>query len=256
MIRSYFPQTSDRIPVGIAVLSLAPLLFAGPLSTIISYHPWWDLKQQTTWVMPIFGAVVALLICAAFVVGVARKFPRWCYPYAFYLILALTFLATYAVNGTPWDVNHEADILLAVVAAEALVMAAVPFLRRFYANIRRDWTLLSYGMYAFSAFLLASQDHDEAPRLTLLVMLPSLIILAGAFLHLRLASASWRFAVLIISMLAGTLVWAIPIFDGMIGTWIGFMQALTLLLIAWGILGGLLLAPILIGVFTRPKPAV
>jgi hypothetical protein len=221
---------------------------------VVSYHPWWD-PALARWVEPLAIGTIALLICAGFWIGARRGFPRWSYPYACYLLILLIFAVTYLVNGTPWDINHEAGLALVVLAAAALAMTTVPALRPFYANLRRDWTLLSYGLFVFSMIIFCTQDRDVSPRLTFLVLLPSLITLAGAFLYLRLASTAWRIAALLASMLLGGLVWAIPFLgDGFSSTY-EWMAGMRLLLTIWGILGGLLIAPALIGVFARPRLA-
>ncbi len=80
--------------------------------------------------------------------------------------------------------------------------------------------------------------------------------LVGALAHLRLASAVHRFAVLLLSMLIGVIFWTFPVFDGMMGSWGGFLQVLGLLLAVSGVLAALILAPILVGVFTRPGQQV
>jgi hypothetical protein len=254
MVHSIFPQASEQTPVRAALLSLAPFLVAGPLMVVVSYHPWWD-PAGARWTDPLAIGAISLLISLGFGIGAMRRFPRWSYPYAFYLLMLLIFAVTYLVNGTPWDINHEPAVALAVIAAAALVMTAVPALRPFYANVRRDWTLLSYGLFAFSMIIFCTQDRDVSPRLTFLVLLPSLITLAGAFLYLRLASTAWRIAALLASTLLGGLVWIVPLFDTMIGSMTDFIVSLRLLLTVWGALGGLLIVPALIAVFTRPRLA-
>ena len=250
-----FPQTSDRTPWGTALLSLAPFFITGPGAILLSYHPWWD-PGRWSWVAPLFVIVAVLSIAIGLVLGVLRKFPRWSYPYAVYGVILLTFLATYWINRTPWDINHESLILFLVVGLSILITWSVPITRPFYTNLRRDWTPLSYGLYACTLFLFATQDQDESPTLTLLVLLPSLIALLGALAHLRLASAVQRFAVLLLSMLLGAFIWTLPVFGGMMGSRESFLQALGMLLTIWGILAALILAPILVGVFNRPGQRV
>jgi len=244
-----FPPASGQTPWRTAILSLVPLVFAGPLAVVHSYHPWWD-PQQLPWISSIFVIVAALLLCAGFILGALKKFPRWSYPYAIYVVILITFLATYLVNGTPWDINHEGYILLWVAVLSVLVTAPLPFFRPFYANIRQDWMLLSYGLYAFTLFTLILHDQDVFPRLNFLVLLPSLIGILGALAHLRLASAAQRAGVLILGALA-----AVPLtmFTGY-GSWMELLRAAGPVLAVWGVLVGLLLAPILAGTFAGSEP--
>jgi hypothetical protein len=72
--------------------------------------------------------------------------------------------------------------------------------------------------------------------------------------NLRLASAAQRFAVLLLSMLLGVIFWSLPVFDGMMGSWEGFLVVLGLVLSVCGVLAALILAPMLVGVFTRRGP--
>jgi hypothetical protein len=244
-----FPQPSGQTPWRTAILSLVPFAFAGPLAVIHSYHPWWD-PQQLPWISSIFVTVAALLLCAGFILGAVKKFPRWSYPYAVYVVILITFLATYLVNGTPWDINHEGYILLWVAVLSVLVTAPLPFFRPFYTNIRRDWTLLSYGLYAFTLFTLIAHDQDVFPRLNLLVLLPSLIGILGALAHLRLSSALSRTAVLILGALASVPLTMFTLY----GSWMELLKAAGFVLAVWGVLVGLLLAPILAGIFARSEP--
>jgi len=250
--RRFFPGATDQIPWGSALLSLIPLLFIGPISLVVSYHPGWD-PARLPWVLPLYTALAIVMIFLGFILGLLRKFPRWSYPYAILVVILLTFAVTYLINRTPWDINHEGLILLLVVILSFLATRWLPATRPFYANLRHDWTLLSYGLYACTLFLFGTTDHDETPRLNLLVLLPSLVGLLGAVIHLRLASPIRRVAVLLLSMLVGVFLWVLPVFNGMMGSWGAFLVVLGLLLSAWGILVALILAPILINVFIRPK---
>ncbi len=244
-----FPQTSDQTPWPTAILSLVPYLILGPLVTVMSYHPWWD-PQQLPWLFTLYIGLACLAISLSFIIGSIRKFPRWSYPSAIYLILMLTFLVTYLVNGTPWDINHEGGILLLVMGLSFLATWLLPPLRPFLANLRLDWTLLSYGMYACSLLLLSSQDHDEVPYLNLLVLFPSIIWILGALAHLRLASARLRVWVLILSVLLGVSIWWSPVIAGNSGSLVGFLVVFGIMMLFFVILAGLVLAPILIGAIT------
>jgi hypothetical protein len=244
-----FPRTSDQTSWPTAILSLTPYLILGPLVTVMSYHPWWD-PQQLPWVFPLFIGLACLAISLSFIVGAIHKFPRWSYPSAIYLILMLTFLVTYLVNGTAWDINSEGGILFLVMGLLFVLSWLLPPLRPLLANLRLDWTLLSYGMYACSLLLLSSQDHDEVPYLNWVALLPTVIWIAGALAHLRLASAKLRVGVLLLSVLLGLSIWWSPVIAGNSSTLAGFLVVSGIMLAFWAVLAGLVLAPILIGVIT------
>jgi hypothetical protein len=228
---------------------LIPYILLGPLAMVMSYHPWWE-PRQLPWLFPFFISLIFLAVGLSFIFGAVQKFPRWSYPSAIYLIFLLTFIVTYLLNGTPWDINHEGGILLLVTGLLFLVIWWLPPTRPYVANLRFDWTLLSYGLYACTLMLVSTQDHDETPYLNLLVLLPSIIWLLGALAHLRLSSAKPRVGVLLLSVLLGVSIWWSPVFDGMSGSLAGVFVVLGIMLSFCVILGGLVIAPILIGVIT------
>ena len=248
MLTRLFPQTSDQTTWHTAILSMLLFVISGPLGIMVGYHPGWD-PQQLPWVFPLVMILGGLAICAGLAIGAVKKFPRWSYPYAIYAIFLLTFVATYWINRTPWDINHEGWVLFVVVGVSILVTWWLPAFRPFYANVRRDWTLLSYGLYACTLFILGTHDSDESPVLNLWVLLPSLIGIAGALAHLRLASATRRIGALLLSMSVGVVIWWSPVFSGNTGTWQGTLVVTGILLMIWGILAALIIAPMLVGVF-------
>jgi hypothetical protein len=243
-----FPQTSDRIPLGTALLSMLPLFLAGPFFLIMSYSSSL-FPQAPAWLWSFFVAVAVVGIVGGLILGAVRKFPRWSYPYAVYVLIMLTFLVTFLWNGTPWNVNDEMGILLLVAGIFVLVTCRLPLFNTLYANIWRDWTLLSYALYAGTLLFVSIQDHDVTPRLTLLVLLPSLIWIMGALAHLRLASARLRVAVLLLSSLLAYSVWMVPII-GMEHNTLAYLFRMYRFLFDLGwVLAALVVAPVLIGVF-------
>ena len=252
MIGQYFPGTSDRTPWRIAFLSQVPFLFAGPLAVIVGYQPSWGAGQFPS-LASIFLIITAVSICLGFILGILHKFPRWAYLYMGYGLILLIVLTGNLVNRIAWDFPYAGLLPLAVAALAILFTALLPAFRPFYAHIRQDWTLLSYALYAFTLLILSVQDHDEAPRLTLLVLLPSLIGLLGALAHLRLASAVQRVFTLLLSMLLAALIYSLPLFNSMGGSVDGFLLALNVLLILWLALAALIIAPMLIGLFSHPN---
>ena len=229
-----------------ALLSLIPFLWIGPVGMVVSYHPWWDSKASN-WVFPSYGAIAILLVVAGLVIGVLRKFPRWSYPYTILGMFALTFGVTYLLNGTPWDINHEALVLVGVFVLAILVTAFIPAFRPLYANIRADHTLLSYALYATTMLFFSVQDHDVIQHLNPLALAPSVFSLLGALAYLRLSSGRHRILALVVAASLGTVFWLGPNFEGMMGSLSSFFMILELLLVCWGFLVGLILVPVLIG---------
>lgn len=246
MDTQFFPRTSDQTPWRTAILSLIPFIFIGPLFILVGYYPSWN-SQQVPWFRSLYWVVATLLIGFGMVLGVLKKFPRWSYPYAIYSLILLNVVASYFVSRT---------ILVSLLLIGLPILASVSLqaFRPFYTNIRQDWTLLSYGLYACTIFILALVDGDDYPTLNFLALMPSIIGILGALVHLRLTSSLQRVLVLELSMLVGVIVWTIPIFNGMLGSWESLLVALGYLVVAWCMLAALILVPLLVGIFSRsPK---
>ena len=217
---------------------------------ILIYRPW-PATPDYAWVVPLLKTLQFGLIGAGVVLGVLRRFPRWSYPYAVVVVVYITlsygprWLSSTSLGG------NRGLIALLLILLVFLVTRWLPPFRPFYTNLREDWTLLSYGLYACAIMMLSSQDRDEAPFLTFFVLLPSLISMAGALAHLRLSSAMHKVLVLVVSIPLGTfLLWA-PVFDGMMHTFAGFLVVLALTLSICTVLIALVMAPMLLGVLSR-----
>jgi hypothetical protein len=106
----------------------------------------------------------------------------------------------------------------------------------------------------------STTDHDEVPSLNLVALLPSLIWLLGALVHLRIRSARGRTGVLVLSVLLGTAAWWSPVFQGMTDSLAAALVVSSILVTIWAVLVGLVLIPMVIGVFqynrrVRGEPA-
>lgn len=245
-----FPLTTDRTPWPTALLSLVPLFIIGPVSLILMYRPW-AAAPGDAWVTPLLITLQYVSIGIGVVIGVLHRFPRWFYPI---FITAVFLFASYQVPqwlAYPSISGTRVIIPLLLILLIFLVIRWLPFFRSFYANLRGDWTLLSYGLYALAILLLSTQDKDEAPRLTFLVLLPSLITIAGALAHLRLTSAVHKIAALVVSILLGTFLMLVPVFNGMSHTLSGFLIVLALALTYCAVLIALVMAPMFLGLWSR-----
>ena len=238
-----FPATSDQSPRTTALLSLLPFIIAGPVRIIVSYQPGWqpaDASYNYFW----FLLVSFLLILVGLVLGIVKKFPRWSYPYAFYLAFAFYLLIVYANYLFNWNFRLVNSFFLYILMI--LVLFWLPPFRTFYRRVSDDWTVLTYGLYALVLFLLSGVDFSETPHLNLLVLMPSLLALLAAYAHMRIPSVFLRIAVLLGALYAGLLFWLFPVFTGMISIWIGIGIGL-LMMLAYGIsLTLILLSPLLV----------
>jgi len=236
-----FPSPSDQTPWSTALLSLAPFFIAGPLQIILYFQPGW---------MPGFHSplyfllllITSFLILIGFVLGAFRKFPRWVYPYPIFLAFSLSNLLLYAITFFGWNDIWSNNFLVFLVLI--LLVLWLPGLRPFYKNISLDWTLLSYAFYGFVLFLLFTIDQEETPVLNLLVLLPSLMALLTAFVHLRIRSAFKRVLVLVVGTLIGWFLLFLAIFMGMSSPGSEFGRAFGVFLVYGAVVTAFLIAPI------------
>jgi hypothetical protein len=249
-----FPATSDQTPWPAALLSLLPFVIAGPLRIILSYQPGWRPQEQSSlYLMVLFAGCLA--VAGGLALGAVKRLPRWAYPYPIYLAFSLHMLILYSASLVRylwgWELFGQDSFWLILVVM--LLLLWLPGLRWFYRNLRRDWTLLSYGLFGFVLYLLSTLDYDETPRLTLTVLLPTLISLGAALAHLRIRSAFLRIAVLLAGTFAGLFFLLLPIFTGMITLWIGIGIGMSMVLIGGVAISAILLAPMLLTRLTPPS---
>lgn len=192
-----FPATTDQIPWQAALISLMPFIIAGPLRIIISYQPGWrpaDASLNYFW----FLLFSFLLVMAGFGIGILKKFPRWSYPYPFFLAFTFYFFIIYTNYIFHWNIRLVNSFFLYILLI--LAICWLPPLRLFYRRIPRDWTLLTYGLFALVLYLLSGVDFDETPLLNLYVLIPSLLTLSAAYAHMRIPSVFLRTAVLLAAL--------------------------------------------------------
>ncbi len=238
------PQTSWRA----ALISLLPLVWMGPVMLAIGYTPFWSDPQRGQWVWPASRILIAALLWAGLLIGVKQGFPRWSYPYVMGGLITLTGLAINSLRNTPLR-GQQLPVLLFVVAVwTAATIRWKPF-RLFWSHIRQDWTYLSYGLFALILLFSSSVDREETPQLTLLVLLPSLLTLAGALFHLRSTTRMGRVLALVVSLTV-----ALPIqLLQLMGPPGSNTELFGLLFSGYFILLAFLLAPALISLFKNKE---
>jgi hypothetical protein len=253
-IRRLFPKSVEQTPWSTALLSLAPFFLIGPLTRLLSYHPWWDpdkLPFVDSARLPITVSMLAL----GFLIGILKQFPRWSYLYSLFILFILPIGVINLINRVLFTINPDIEgyVIMLLIVLEIIACRFLPFLRMYFANIRQDWTLLSYSFYAGTFFLVSTNDKLESPVYNLQVILPSLITWLSALAYLRLGDPLKKVGALLGAALLGSLIWWWPVFDGNSGTLAGFLVVSGMLLLYWLILGGLILAPILINIAFRPR---
>lgn len=253
-IRHLFPKSTEKIPWFIAILSLVPFILPGPLAPLLSYHPWWD-PNELPFIEVARFPVTAGLIILGFLIGILRHFPRWSYLYSLYILFILPGGMIYLIDHLLFKISPELQGYLLVFLMLPLIIASpfLHFLRPFFSKIRQDWTLLSFAFYACAFFLLSTNDKDESPVYNLQVLLPSLIIWLGALAYLLLVDPLHKVGALLGAQFLGVLIWWLPVLNNTSRSMLGFLVVSGILLIYWIILGGLVIAPIVIHVPLRPR---
>ena len=219
----------------------------------VSYLPFWRDPQLNKWLWPGEYLLITAIFWGGILVGIKRSFPRWSYPYVMVGIVSLAALVNLIVTNTPLH-NFQLLWILAVAAACTVATFRWKPFRPFWSHIRKDWTYLSYGCFALIMLVSSGVDHDETPRLTIQVLLPSLLTLAGALIHLRAKSHKVRIMALVISFTSSLPIQISPLIDGMMGSPSSRAQVFSLLFGGYFILLAILLAPALISLIKRAKP--
>ena len=156
------------------------------------------------WVRSINGFLLAgmvLLPPLGLWFGWIKNFPRWSYPYPFYVLFLSWMMTNTATPGIIFDRElwgWRAWIPLAVVVLISLLMTrSLRPLQAFFTNIRADWTQLTFGLYG-SMPLLISVSFDEVDRLySLYFMVILTVLMVGTvFFYMQQQNHRERIAVL------------------------------------------------------------
>lgn len=206
------------------LLGIWPFLFAGPLIAILPYLP----RQTTRWFdfeSPLWWATIYISVFIGILVGWRKGFPSWVYPYLVFAFFAIVVpLLSWSGLLVPLGLSPSISpvILLVVIvglgASVLFLLSRLPPTRHILADIRNDWTLLSFGMFTFHAFSMGMYTGDHLPPFGPGVLLPSVVVVLGAVTYLfcrgwRVRSlvliATWVISFLGAIIFAGTEGWAI-----------------------------------------------
>lgn len=149
----------------------------------------------------IYGYLIVLVIALIGLgIGWARHFPRWSYAYLGVTVMSSFWLAGVSTKGLrlfgyTFGREHWGWWgwlpLLALTAVMLLLTRSIRPLVQLIRGIRRDWTLLSFALYAALSwlFLGVAYDnktwYDQTLYLPLNLFLQMLAITGGAFFYMR-----------------------------------------------------------------------
>ena len=169
----------------------------------------WAFENAIPWLIPALGLPFLGLLVVVWVAGLVRKFPVWALPalgMAFFFVSAILQLTAQAAvfvivmlplyGGWPSGFALAEDIwmmllvqlffLVIMVGVVALLLRIIP---RFYAQVRQEWTLLSFLLYGIA--ILPVLGNDEFHGVEGYQTLSLLILAVGAGLYLA-APRRWQ----------------------------------------------------------------
>ena len=199
----------------------------------------WDLPNRLPGLD--LGFLFGLLVPAiAFATGWVHYFPHWSYPYT----AALPVFSLYMMNTvTPllwhlgylnrgWGYLAWVPFLLALLVGLLFTRSLRP-IGRFFTNIRLEWTLGTYAMFAWMPMIIAV-GFDEVDRSYSLVfkLMLTILMVATSLLYLRAWSQDMRSRI----MVAGVLITLAVTNIGSIAYWLPIGGVDIPRVIAWDVI--------------------
>ncbi len=241
-----------------ALAGMVPFLVFGLTMALSEYlvRPVWSAYGTTVYCF--VASYFVLLIGLG--VGWVKGFPRWSYPYGG-LVLASTWWWMGLGSPRVGIFNGPgAWIPLLVMSAVALLLTrSWRPLRQLLERVWHDWSSLSFGLYGCLPLVIwLFFDEVIAPYAAPYLVATSVILAAGALAYVR-SARTWQWA---LALLMGmTLAWGVATvgtatyWHGLQrpwmmepGHWYGVVQGMV---IAWGVLAGLIFAPALLSLLHR-----
>jgi hypothetical protein len=131
--------------------------------------------------------------------GILAGFPRWAYPFLGWAILFAAWWADVGFYGyfLGWKIWLP---LLGMLLITLLIRRSLAPLRNIFRGMRRDWTLLSLGVYIFYWWIGLTADESQHPFLPG-IAITTLVISAGAWGYFRAAAPLRRVLALVVGLL-------------------------------------------------------
>lgn len=236
--------------------------FAGVFAGVILFILWglslisleipheWEFPM---WVPGIFLISTIFVLPIGMCIGWIHGFPRWSYPYVGHVLVFSLYMMNVATPGflfdkEPWGWRAWIPFLMITGIALLLTRSPDPIFK-FFRNIWKDWTLLTFTMLGFMPLLVAIA-FDEMDRLYSLyfMILVAILMCVTAFFYLKarvhrqkvMALSIGILLITVIAVVAPTLYWQR---NGFVNPW-GMV-------ITSGIVILFMLSPAFIGVLSR-----
>jgi len=207
--------------------------------------------------------VFYVIVLLGLLIGLIKGVPRWTYSYlGWSLVFAWWWssMGTYGLKIFGFQINYWTwqiwpPLLVAIGIALIWTRSLHP-LRQLILNIWQDWTLASFMMYAFIAFMGLIYDENHHPLLFLFMTLSTIVISIAAWAYLSSTNLKKNITSLLLGfVLSLSITWICE------STWdwyayYGFPRPTAvvwyLMIFKAGIIGGLILFwPALVGAVRR-----
>lgn len=178
-----------------ALLGILPFLAFG-ISSLIGKVEHHYLFNPNVAEMAVYGlALVGLLI------GWIRDFPLWSYSYLGWSLVLAWSNTNISIYGVRWDYQVWIPLGITVLAALIRTRSTQP-LKKLFKDVWLDWTRLTFGLFAFGAFVSLIFDENHNPYLLLWIALTTIIIATGVWLFLRSSNLIGRVLSIVVSFIA------------------------------------------------------
>lgn len=186
-------QTPLKIIAGIL-----PFILFGLMFTLLGI----DYHRPLTWMRNGMASflIIHVLLLVGLGVGWAKRFPRWSYAYLGAVVMTSIWLAGissfgyrlfgYTFGREQW--GWRAWVPLFILTVVMLLVTRSPRrLARLFQGVRRDWTRLSFALYAAVAWLLLLVTYDSKSWYNQTIFLPlnmfllTLLITGGALFYMQ-----------------------------------------------------------------------
>jgi hypothetical protein len=184
-------ETEKRMGWLGVLIGILPFVLLGPLQAIMPYAPSvvraaFDIGRDQ--VMIEFW----LLMGVGTLMGRVWQFPRWSYPYLTMFVFVLlangvariTVLLPQERFLAGFYIPLLFGFFVILTALIVLVARLLTPLHLLYQSVRQDWTRLSFGLFCYIAFATGFYGGDHPPPFGISVLLPTVIVVLGALLHL------------------------------------------------------------------------
>lgn len=161
-----------------------------------------------------FGYVLLAILLLPFLIGLRKGIPLWCLPYfgMFASLASLLYVNSFFARvgfvrvSDPWIIRVVVGSglpwigLIIFTVLFVLITLVFPPLRRVYERIRRDWTVLSFGLYGAMTLGLSLTFEDYPMERGIYAIVAVLILVVGTCVYLRSSQVRQRALVLFTSI--------------------------------------------------------